>query len=159
MLPDVTAPETYGLPKTDYDTVVDPTKELAAAEYEAMAVDVAGLTHAACKAWAYITGGASPVVSDHGAVWGDTEAVKPTVSRSGAGIFVVTWAASYYDLNPTVSRRVLRSVNIRWAHAAVSVPAVTAYPACVALTSARSVTITIGTGASKDDSTFFVWVG
>ena len=51
MLPDVTAPATYGLPKIDYDTVVDPTKEIAAAEYEALAVDVSGMSYVHLDFW------------------------------------------------------------------------------------------------------------
>lgn len=159
MLPDVTAPETYGLPKADYDAVVDPTKELAAAEYEALAVDVAGMSYVLPKAWASILGTTPPTVAAHGAVWGNTEAVKPTVSRTSEGIFVVTWAASYYDLNPTTARRVLRNVNILWVIACVNAKKTTAYPIQAVRTSACSVTITIGTGASIDDSNFTVLVG
>jgi hypothetical protein len=158
MLPDPTGPETYGPPLVDYDEVVDPTTEISSTKMEAWAVDTAAMTHVVPRAWAYITGGATPVVTDHDAVWGDTNAVKPTVSRSGAGIFVVTWAATYDDLNPTTARKVSRSVSIRTAHAVVNAKATTAYPIQVGLTSANSVTVTIGTGASVDDSAFTVWI-
>jgi hypothetical protein len=54
---------------------------------------------------------------------------------------------------------VLRNVNILWVIACVNAKKTTAYPIQAARTSACSATVTIGTGASLDDSNFTLLVG
>lgn len=115
MLPDTSDPSTYGLPKANLSEVVDPNTEFDYGEVEAWAIDCAAMTQTACRAWVVVDGDGTLLY--HAAVWGNTVAVAPTVTRVGAGEYTIAWATSYYDLNPTVDRRVLHVVNIRNAKA------------------------------------------
>ena len=155
MLPDITGPETYGLPKSDYDSVVNPETDLSAAQYESLAIDVSALTCCGVRAWAKITGGATPIVASHGAVWGATNSVKPTVVRNSAGTFTITWAASYYDLNPTPDRRVLRYVNFKTCWAQVHDVGVTPRPTIADAITSNSIRVVFTDGSNFDDPDSF----
>lgn len=161
MLPNVSAPSEYGLPKSDYDSngVVDPETECLAAEYEAMGVDVAALTHVSPKAIVVCTvAGGVVTIAAYRSVWGDEMAVQPSVVYNAAGDYTFTWAVGGYpDLNPTVARRVTRAPNLI---AGVVVPSnsvnvhgvnvsVTANVATVELVNAANVNM---------DANFTLWV-
>lgn len=164
MLPSATAPETYGLPLEDYLPVENPETDLAAAKYEAIAVDVSGLTHVSPRAWAKVTvSGGAATLDSHDAVWGSATAVAPTVTYDGTGIVSVEWPATAYDLNPTPARSVSRAVSIR--AATVQVNALTgAYgvSAVANAVTARKITCTFrrsSTDAAFDPDSFtvFAW--
>lgn len=112
-LPNITDPVEYGLPKTDHDFVADPETDLAAKEYEALAIDVASLSYTAPRAIAAV--GATGNLVNHSAVWGDTDQVKPTVTYVSTGQYTITWASSYSDLNPTPDRRIATPIHFRFA--------------------------------------------
>lgn len=157
MLPNKTAPASYGLPKSNYDTVIDPTTELnAETEFEPMAVDVAAMTYVAPRAWAFVAGDpVTPVVSYHSAVWGDTSGVKPAITRAAAGDYTITWTASQTDLNPTPARATSRA--IAFTGAVVTIQG-TAGGFGSALTTANTVRIMLfdKTGAADDIDAFVV---
>lgn len=144
----------FGLPKDNYRFVVNPRTEVDFAEYERLCTTVAQLSHTVPKALLRCDDTAG--VQDYASVWGDTVSVRPTVVRTGTGIYTITWAASYADLNPTVARQVSTPVAIRFAVAAYDVfsgyPVNTLYPSPqAALTSANVVTVyTFDSGGASD---------
>jgi len=115
-LPDILDPSTdFGLPKSNYKPIADPTKEVDFAEYERLAIAVAGLSYSCPKAWVKISAAAATagaMLIDHSAMWGDSSSVKPTIARASTGSFTITWSAAYADLNPTISRQVTASVSL-----------------------------------------------
>lgn len=90
---------TYGGILANYlgQGVVDPTTDLDAAAHNQAMADLAGLTRTGIRAWALINAQAGPTVASHDAVWGNGGGVAPTVSRTGAGIWVVTWPSTITD--------------------------------------------------------------
>lgn len=120
-LPDVVTPENLGLPKDNRNFVANPRTDVSNTEYEAMGVSVAAMSHTGPRAHVYVDAdAAAAAILDHDAVWGDTDGVKPTLTRSAQGVYLLEWAASYDDLNPTVSRRTSHATNIRFAHATIA---------------------------------------
>lgn len=120
MLPDTTTPETYGLPKSNADDIANEETDLSFEEYESLSVDVASMTHTCPRAIAHVDAGASPSLVSHSAVWGDTDGVAPTLTRTGAGEYTLTWAASYEDLNPTPDRKSSRVLDFRFAEGQIA---------------------------------------
>lgn len=164
MLPDNTSPTAYGPPLRNYDDVVDPETEISYEKIEALAVDVAGMTYTVPRAWAKVTAGGSPSVAAHGAVWGASSGVKPTVSSISTGICRLTWPATVDDLNPTASRQVSRSVSFNAASVTVLASTdLSAAPSYVNTTAAVSISgtaVTVGTGNGSAwvDCDFMLWV-
>lgn len=102
VLPEVADLDTFGGSFEDADAVVDPQTELSAAYFNRLVAQVAMLSHTAPRAWARCTvSGGVITLADHDAVWGAGAGVAPTPNRSGAGVYTVTWAASYDDLQAT----------------------------------------------------------
>lgn len=127
-LPSTIDPEAdLGLPFTNFSDVADPQTDLDATLYETACVAVAGLTHTAARAVVVVSGAAGAgtaattgvLLRTHFAVWGDTDAVKPTVTRTATGSYTVAWAASYADLNPTSSRAVTAATGLRTCQVAI----------------------------------------
>src|SRR5678815_3074490 len=90
----------YGGPYEDERPVEDPMTEVAAGSLNEALNDAAMATHTVPRAWVSFSGhtysGAgtdSITVSDHDAVWGSSDAVKPTVGQTGTNTFVITWPA------------------------------------------------------------------
>lgn len=102
LAPEIPSLDTFGGTFVNADAVVDPTTECDASFFNRLLAQVVMLSHTAPKAWVSCTvSGGTVTIVDHDAVWGNTSAVKPTVARTGAGIFTVTWASSYSDLQST----------------------------------------------------------
>ena len=96
-LPDKDDIDTYGGEKSDYAPIEDPTTDTAASEFNSLKCSVAMGSRTAVRAWVkFTTHATTPVLVSHDAVWGNSVSVAPTVTRTGAGIFVVTWPA-YVD--------------------------------------------------------------
>lgn len=118
-LPATIDPETdLGLPFENATEVADPNTDVSATFYETLCITVAAMSHTAPRAWAIVSAAASGsttgvLLRDHDAMWGDTNAVKPTVTRTATGAYTVAWAASYQDLNPTPARVVTTATNLR----------------------------------------------
>ena len=160
MLPEVTDPETYGPPLNDYDEIVDPTTELSAAKLEALAVDVSAMTYVVPRGWVRVSSGSSPTIVSHSGVWGGTEALKPTLTRLGTGHYYIVFASQYYDINPTVSRRVQRYLNIRAASVTVFHSALDSFRVgqVYAMTSNSVEVVTMNSSQAPTDTEFMLWV-
>jgi hypothetical protein len=102
LAPETPSLDTFGAPYEDADSTVDPETEMAAEYMNRLVAQVAMLSHTAPKAWARFTiSGSTATCVAHNAVWGDTNAVKPTATRVMVGQWGVAWAASYDDLQST----------------------------------------------------------
>ena len=102
LLPDVADLDTVGGTFVNADAVIDPTTDMDAAFQNRLTAQVAMLSHTAPRAMCRCTVFGGVITrADHDAVWGSTSAVAPTVARSGAGVYTITWAASYDDLQST----------------------------------------------------------
>jgi hypothetical protein len=121
-LPDTLSADDCGLPKSNRSFVANPTTDLSYEEYESAAVGVMAQSHTAFRAHVLVDADASggETITTHDAVWGGTVGVKPTLARTGAGVYTITWTASYDDLNPTPARVVSHATNIRFAQATIA---------------------------------------
>lgn len=118
MLPQPTPPEEYGLPKEDLLEQADPETEVIAEEYESLAVDSAAMTLTAAKAIVHVDADAvSPAILDHAETG---NAVTVAVSRLAQGEYEVEWDSFFEDMNPTVSRRLPRELNLKFAKACIA---------------------------------------
>ena len=151
MLPNVSDPAEYGLPKTDYDSngVVDQETEVLAAEWEAMGVDVAAMSHVSPKAIVVCTvAGGAVTITAYRSVWGDTLAVRPVATYTGAGDYTLTWsAAGHPDLNPTPARCVTRAPSFI---AATVTPASVVFQTITTTANTVRVVFTNSAGAATD---------
>ena len=91
---------TFGGSKQNYAPVEDITTDEDAATRNQYVADVAMMTATCTRSWveflaAATTGGMS--VTAHQAVWGNAIGVIPTLSRTSAGIYVITWPATVTD--------------------------------------------------------------
>lgn len=102
----------FGLPYNNYSDVADPETDVDKTYFENLCIGAAGMSMTAPRAWVVVSA-ASGIVISHSAVWGDSDAVKPTVTVVSTGEYTITWATSYTDLNPTVDRVVTSTVNLR----------------------------------------------
>ena len=117
-LPDIDDPTVdFELPYEDYSYQADPETDVKAAVVERICVDLSGVSQTIARAAVQVDadGAGGESIIAHRAVWGNTVAVKPTLTRNGAGDYTITWAASYDDLNPTPAKRVTSNVNFQLA--------------------------------------------
>ncbi len=112
VLPEIASPSTFGgNAHVDPDPVIDDESEVASIYFDRLVTQAAMASITQARAWARVTVSAGvATVADHGAVWGNTDAVKPVANRSAAGVFTVTWATAYDDLQAVPESH---SVNIR----------------------------------------------
>ncbi len=109
--------DTFGAPYENFDAVVDSETEMDATFMNRMAAQLAMISMTAPIAWVRCTvSGVTLTVADHSANWGDTSAIKPTVNRDSAGVYNVSWAETYSDLQDTPETH---TVNIRAAQVSV----------------------------------------
>jgi len=94
----------YGGPYANQHTVANPDNELDADYANDVFMDVAQLTGTGIRAWVSFvpTATAAPVTYAAGSVtswslWGSTTDYKPTVAKTGTGLYTVTFASSYSD--------------------------------------------------------------
>ena len=104
-----------GFPTRTTRAAFGPTKRnasvgLVTPEYHAGATEInldywqtAGMSLAICRAWALVTwdGATSVSLTAAGEAWDPTAAAEPTVARSSAGVYTVTYAATYVDETDT----------------------------------------------------------
>jgi hypothetical protein len=118
-LPDIDSIASYnGAPGgvlQDYHGVEDVTTDQPAAGATAQQATTAMMTRTLPRAmvcFTYVSGGSAPV-TEHDAVWGNSVSVLPTVARSSAGLFQITFPATVTD-----AIGVSHSVNLRrgWAN-------------------------------------------
>ena len=160
-LPTSGAPGDYGLPKADYNYVLDPTTEFSASELTRAMLDIAAASRTVPRAWVYCTvSGSTVTVVDHDAVWGGTVGVKPTTTYNSTGNITITWPTTVTDLNPTVASRLTYTVSLRTA--SVNINSTSVPLACqlsVSGHTATLVTVNSSTVAGADPLgfTLFVW--
>ena len=150
-LPEIDAFATYGGSKANYAPVEDSTTDVDAAWWNLIAMNVAGMTQTACRAWVAFIGKASsppddPASNIHGAVWGNGLSVKPTMARTGTGVYTATWPTTITD-----ELGVSHTVNLRRAWGSIS--GTTPYEITFTMTSSNVVTIrtfTVGTSTPND---------
>lgn len=112
--------------------------------------NVAAMTHTTTHAWVAWTGAtwtgspASVTPDDHEAVWGSSVSVRPTVSQTAEGVWLVTWPTTITDELGTT-----HTVNIRRCRAwFISGSLVWAQPSAK---TAHTVTVKTGTAAGGAD--------
>lgn len=155
---EATLVDTYRGPYANGDPVVDPTTEVSGDVFSEALADLAGLTRTGQRAWVTFLGVAysgsgtdSVAVLDHNAVWGGAALVKPTVTQSVVGVYVVTWPVSVVD-----ALGVTRVLNIRYPHP----PTTLAPTLCSARVIAKtSNTLTVKTSTGADDSLAGIPIG
>lgn len=100
-LPDIDSLSSYGGALENYAPVEDASTDEDAAWRNLYAMNVAALTQTAPRAMCRFVGNAvtptDPTSNVHFAVWGNTLSVKPTVARTGAGVYTITWPTSVTD--------------------------------------------------------------
>ncbi len=103
----------YGGPHVDAKPVENPQSQVSASSYDRQSEDTAQMTRTAARSTVEFLTNAStnPPAGDvsHESVWGSGDAQKPTVTRTGTGLYTITWAASYTD-----ELGVSESVNFRF---------------------------------------------
>lgn len=156
VLPDKADLDTFGGVFQNADAVVDPETEMAAAYMNRMIAQLAMVSHTLPRAWVRVTAGIAPSAADHDAVWGDGAGVAPTLARTGTGVYTVTWASAYDDLQDQAEEHqlTLRAASVSVSHSgAARIPQWT-------LTSATVVTVNVydAAGAAADCDAFFLQV-
>lgn len=92
---------TYGGIFVDGGSVVDPTTDLSAAQYNTLSASVASMTATCPVAWfRFVTSATTPTLAaskSNNAAWGNGVGVRPVLARSGAGIFTATFPTTITD--------------------------------------------------------------
>jgi hypothetical protein len=170
-LPDVDSLSTYGGALSDYSPVVDPTTDESAVFRNKYAANVAMMTQTACRAMRSFVGqtGATPIDPVvgfvHAAVWGAGPSLKPTVTRSSTGLWLVTWPTTVSsELTGALTSQgggTTHTVNLRRARASVELSGSTKFDATARVTAANVVEVRGWTGAGVLDDlnglTVTVW--
>jgi hypothetical protein len=148
-LPGTDALTDYGGPLNNYAPIVDASTDEDAGWRNLYAMNVAMMTHTACRAWCAFVAGSSPsdpVSNVHDSLWGNGVSVKPVVAHTGTGVWTITWLSSITDELGNS-----HAVNLRRCWAAVG--GTTAYQVNVDVTSPNVVTVrafTVGTSTPND---------
>jgi hypothetical protein len=149
-LPDISSLAELGGALTNYSSVVDPTTDEDAKYRNRYACDVAMMGHTAARALCSFTAvnGSNPTDPTgfvHDALWGSLVAVKPTVARTGEGVWTVTWPSTVddelSDEDASIGGGETHSVNIRRAMAQGTAVAGVLKHAVAEVTSAAVVTV------------------
>ena len=88
---------TFGGSKVNYSAVEDPTTDEDAGVRNQYVADVAMMTNATPRGWVRFTASAAPALVAHNANWGNAALYAPAVTRTSAGVFVVTLPSSTLD--------------------------------------------------------------
>ena len=99
--PDLPSTDTFGPSLVNFDPVVDPQTDLDAASWNLLCAQVTAISQAAVKAWVHVTVTAGvATLESHGAVWNEVGNL-PTITRSSAGVYLVSWPTSVNDFQAT----------------------------------------------------------
>ncbi len=114
--PDIDTVATYGGVLTNAWPVEDPTTDQDADGMNACKASTAAMTHTAARAWARFTSDpttpAFALTNPHDSMWGNDLSVRPTLARTGAGVYTLTWPSTVTDeLGAT------HALNLRFAKA------------------------------------------
>lgn len=147
-LPNTATFDTYGVRKSNYAPVEDPSTDEDADDRNEYVNDVASMTHTALRAWyAFVGHGTTPTDATsnvHDAVWGNDVSVKPTPAHSATGVYTITWPTSIND-----ELDVDYSVNLR--HAWANVEGSTLYFVQCTVTAPNVVTVRVFNAAGAAD--------
>lgn len=149
---------TFGAPYLDADAVVDPETEMAASAMNLLATQVVATGHTAPRAWALCTiSGGVITLADHDAVWGSGAGVAPVAARSSAGVYTVTWASAYDDLQdvPESHSTILRAA-VASGYAAAGARIVNGYLSSAIVATVKAYDAA-GVAADVDTFTVTVW--
>lgn len=107
MLPNINDYAALGGEQVNYRPVTNPQTDIDAEIWNEVKADTAAMTAVCDRAWVrfYWTGSATSVIA-HAAVWDST---PPTVTRSIAGEYVITWPATVVDARGTTRYPNLRA--------------------------------------------------
>jgi hypothetical protein len=98
-MPDTDTIDDFGGALANYAPVVDPTTDRDGPSMDVALEDVAQMTHTAVRAWVrLVLDSAAPVLANPNgsdAGWGNS--VPPTPTRTGTGVFKLTWPATVTD--------------------------------------------------------------
>lgn len=89
-----------GIAIADEEPVENAQGQLSAVHYQRLTEDTAQMTRTSCKAivkWTTKSSGAVGTVVSMKGQLGDTAPFFPTIARSGAGLYTLTFAADYPD--------------------------------------------------------------
>lgn len=90
--------ESYGGPYVDREVLKNPESQVAADKGNRVFEDVAQLTRTSVRAMVHFHPGASdPAVLWHWSLWGSSNTERPTITRSSAGRYTVTYPATLTD--------------------------------------------------------------
>jgi len=93
----------YGGPYVDLTVVTTPTGEISSTFDNKALDDCAAMTNTATRSWCEFLTNAStnPAAADtsHSSLWGTGSTGKPVVTRTGAGLYRVTFPTTYLDGN------------------------------------------------------------
>jgi len=146
-LPDIDTFSVYGGPLNDYAAIEDPTVDIAAASANKAICNVAMATHTLTRAiCAFVTNNTSaptdPATNIHDAVWGSAIGVKPTVARTGGGVFTITWPSTVSDEGTVLGQAAAtHTVNLR--HAWANIETASANAVRCRVTSPNVVTVEV----------------
>jgi hypothetical protein len=157
LLPEVADLDTFGGVFVDADPVVDPETDMAASYQNRINAQLAAASHTQPRAWARCTiSGGVITLADHDAVWGSGAGVAPTAVYSATGVYTVTWAAAYDDLQDTPEEH---AVSLR-AAVATGYAGTSARIVCASCTSAVVATVRAwdAAGTAADLTEFTVQV-
>ncbi len=97
---------TYGAPFVDAETVRNPTSQLAASRFNRMADDVAQMTRVSPRGWARVVTYSAGATKTYAAgevtaemAWGNSDALKPVVTKTANGRYTFTFPTTYVDGN------------------------------------------------------------
>ncbi len=146
-LPDIDTLSTLGGSLVNAEPVMDATTDLDADADNKSRTNVAMMSRTGIRAMRRFVGHATTPADPvsgfiHEAMWGSTGGVKPAVTRSNTGIWLVTWAATQDD-----ELGEEHSLNFRVAQAWVEVSSTTFYAATARVTAANVVEVRTFTAA------------
>lgn len=157
--PDIDTVATYGGALENAWPIEDPNTDQDADGLNECKASTAAMTHTSARCWARFTSDpttpAFPSTNPHDSHWGSTLAVRPTLARTGVGVYTLTWPSTVTDeLGET------HSVNLRWAKASLENQAAVV---CAEATSVVLVTIKLfdmaGAAADYAGKVIFVEAG
>lgn len=164
-LPDIDSLASYGGALANYSPVVDPETDEDAAHRNRYACNVAMMTQTAPRAICSFVGVTGTTPTDpggfvHAALWGGGGGVKPTVSWSSTGIWLVTWPT---DVDTDLTNEPAakgggdsHSVNLRRAIAQVEIAGTTYVAATARVTAANVVEVRGWLASALDDLNGYV---
>lgn len=156
MLPDKDALSTFGQPRNNRIPITDPSTDIGAEHWNPLTNDVAMLSVLGDRAWAaFHWTGAAMVLDAHDEMWnGVSGYTVPTLARTGAGVYTVTYPATTFDFIPSSnpSGGGSHTINLRSAHGYVRPGGAASVFTVECSASGNVVTVNLKVGGTVTDS-------